>query len=365
MTIETANKLIELRKSRGLSQEELAERLNISRQAVSKWERAESSPDIDNIIELSRLYGISVDELLCNGTSLDEAELIEESRTGERPGSDRVSETVGTKDGVVNFSCSARAHLVVTGVDGDEASVDIEGRDSDRCEVFTEGDTLKVVQNIEEDARGFFGQFISNSFDPLVITVKLPRRMKSVEALLKGGSLKIDGLRTDAIRTKLGGGRVALRELTTGSLEIKNGGGSVLIQDVRADRAELATGGGSIKAESIDVPDRLEVKSGGGSIFVSGSVTETEAKTGGGDVRLLLSKAERVEAKTGGGGVTVELTGCTGVNAGLVTGGGRARLIYNGEEIMSARSIRTTVGDGSCIVEAKSGGGAVSLTVNG
>lgn len=64
MNIEIANRLVNLRKNNNLSQEALAEKLGISRQAVSKWERAEASPDTDNLILLSRLYGISLDELL-------------------------------------------------------------------------------------------------------------------------------------------------------------------------------------------------------------------------------------------------------------------------------------------------------------
>jgi len=64
MTTEIANRLSALRKLHGLSQEALAAALNVSRQAVSKWERGESSPDTDNIIALARLYGISLDELL-------------------------------------------------------------------------------------------------------------------------------------------------------------------------------------------------------------------------------------------------------------------------------------------------------------
>jgi transcriptional regulator with XRE-family HTH domain len=64
MNVEIANKLVKLRKQMGLSQEELAEKIGVSRQAVSKWERSESSPDTDNLIALSKIYGISIDEML-------------------------------------------------------------------------------------------------------------------------------------------------------------------------------------------------------------------------------------------------------------------------------------------------------------
>ena len=64
MTIETANKLLKLRKQHNLSQEELAEKLGISRQAISKWERGDAFPDTDNLILLARLYNVSLDELL-------------------------------------------------------------------------------------------------------------------------------------------------------------------------------------------------------------------------------------------------------------------------------------------------------------
>lgn len=64
MNIEIANRLVKLRKEKGLSQEELAEKLGLSRQAISKWERGESSPDMDNIVMLAKLYDLSFDELL-------------------------------------------------------------------------------------------------------------------------------------------------------------------------------------------------------------------------------------------------------------------------------------------------------------
>ena len=64
MNLEIATRLVELRKQHGLSQEELAEKLGVSRQAVSKWERVEAAPDTDNLIALAKLYGVSLDELL-------------------------------------------------------------------------------------------------------------------------------------------------------------------------------------------------------------------------------------------------------------------------------------------------------------
>lgn len=64
MNIDIAYRLSKLRRDRGYSQEKLAEELGVSRQAVSKWERAESSPDTDNLIALADLYGMSLDELL-------------------------------------------------------------------------------------------------------------------------------------------------------------------------------------------------------------------------------------------------------------------------------------------------------------
>ncbi|MBQ8720033.1 MAG: helix-turn-helix transcriptional regulator [Clostridia bacterium] len=60
------NKLYELRRQAGLSQEEFANKIGVSRQAVSKWERGEALPDTDNLITIARMYKISLDELIAN-----------------------------------------------------------------------------------------------------------------------------------------------------------------------------------------------------------------------------------------------------------------------------------------------------------
>ena len=59
-----AKKLKQLRQKTGWSQEQLADRLNVTRQAVAKWERGAGFPDIDNVQALAKLFNTSVDELL-------------------------------------------------------------------------------------------------------------------------------------------------------------------------------------------------------------------------------------------------------------------------------------------------------------
>ena len=62
--MEFNNRLYELRKQKGFSQEELANRLNVSRQTVSKWEIGDSTPDMEKLIAISDLFEISLDELV-------------------------------------------------------------------------------------------------------------------------------------------------------------------------------------------------------------------------------------------------------------------------------------------------------------
>ena len=57
-------KIVELRKAKGLSQEELAEQLGVSRQAVSRWELGQTIPDIPNLLQLCELFGVSADYLV-------------------------------------------------------------------------------------------------------------------------------------------------------------------------------------------------------------------------------------------------------------------------------------------------------------
>lgn len=83
--MELSEKLAELRRGSGMSQEELAEKLGVSRQAVSKWESGTAQPELSKLIELSNLYSVSVDELLSlEHTQERESDSVEKTEAQEK-----------------------------------------------------------------------------------------------------------------------------------------------------------------------------------------------------------------------------------------------------------------------------------------
>lgn len=97
MDLAMAQRLVDRRKAAGLSQEALAAQLGVSRQAVSKWERSESSPDTDNLIALAALYGVSLDELLY-GEAADSADDSKDSSVGTEASDDKAEEDEDSAD---------------------------------------------------------------------------------------------------------------------------------------------------------------------------------------------------------------------------------------------------------------------------
>ena len=117
MDLAMAQRLVDRRKAAGLSQEALAAQLGVSRQAVSKWERSESSPDTDNLIALAALYGVSLDELLY-GKAVDNADCSEDSDAGAEA-SDEAEEDEDSADNtsrsdkpLVDISLARGIHVI-------------------------------------------------------------------------------------------------------------------------------------------------------------------------------------------------------------------------------------------------------------
>lgn len=149
MNIEIANRLVNLRKTNNYSQEALAEKLGISRQAVSKWERAEASPDTDNLILLARLYGVSLDELLFTEDEISRPEPEEVTGNGNRNGGDGHNSDggyYGSDDSNSKRSSNDKEEYVHVGLHG------VHVRDKDGSEVHVGWDGIHVDDRKKNDS---------------------------------------------------------------------------------------------------------------------------------------------------------------------------------------------------------------------
>lgn len=340
MTIDTANRLVALRRERGLSQEDLAAQLGISRQAISKWERGEASPDVDNLIGLARFYGVTVDELLGEKPLSGEAYAPEAEPFAE----ETVSRT-GTADGVRNLKINARAKICIVGEDRSDYGVTLSGSEEEQenTHIDVEGDTL-VITTEDEEPTGFGRLFkgLVGRNSTLRIEVAVPRRMNGIDIASKGGSASVHGLTAERVECATGGGGIEIEDvIASGGLISRTGGGGITVRDSSADSAELLTGGGGIDA-----------------VLAANSI---KTKSGGGGVTLDVTGANSVSAMTGGGSIGIRLRSVKGASASLVTGGGRLRLGGFGREVSGMHKLSGAIGDGSAKVEAKSGGGSISV----
>lgn len=92
-----ADKLIDLRKKQGWSQEELADKLNVSRQAVSKWESAQAIPDVDKIVALSEVFNVSTDYLLKDdGANHEEKSSEKKEEKSAQSARERITDAVSS-----------------------------------------------------------------------------------------------------------------------------------------------------------------------------------------------------------------------------------------------------------------------------
>lgn len=118
-SINLGNNLYNLRKKRGLSQEEFAEKIHISRQAVSKWERGEAFPDTENLIEIAEFYGVTIDELVNRAEPFDGVAEATDTAADEASASDTAEDEDGKSKTAVKVTWSFNWHelpypLIVT-----------------------------------------------------------------------------------------------------------------------------------------------------------------------------------------------------------------------------------------------------------
>lgn len=156
MNIKTANRLYEFRKKHNLSQEALAAKIGVSRQAVSKWERAEASPDTDNLILLAQIYGVTLDELLMdreeeskeeNNKQTDQTDKDQSTYTPNENTNYKQVEGVSFKNGIhVNAKNGDKVSVGFNGIHvddhkGDSVHIDHNGvfvKEGSRQKVYTD-----------------------------------------------------------------------------------------------------------------------------------------------------------------------------------------------------------------------------------
>ena len=186
-----AEKLKELRKQKGLSQEQLAEKIYVSRQAITKWENGNGIPDIENLISISNLFNESLDSLLSEEKSLiSKHEFLYESRTEyDLDSPKKIDLKLGT------------AHEVIIEKTKDEKILVIAA--SNKLSYLAQQVKVKIVENKKRmDVVVKHSNDLSDiaAEENLFILVKIPERfVADVEFASELENLKIRDITFDAI----------------------------------------------------------------------------------------------------------------------------------------------------------------------
>ena len=230
-----AEKLKELRKEKGISQEQLAEKIYVSRQAITKWESGNGIPDIENLIAISNLFNESLDSLLSEEKSLiSKHEFLYESRTEYDLDSPKKID--------LKLGC---AHEVIIEKTKDEKILVIAA--SNKLNYLAQQVKVKIVEDKKR-----MDLVVNHSADlsdiaaqeNLFILVKIPERfVADIELLSELENLKIRDITFDAIefdgRTKNifvsnASGHVELNSNSNLNLQIKESRGKIDLNQLHA-----------------------------------------------------------------------------------------------------------------------------------
>lgn len=184
-----AEKLKTLRKANGMSQETLAEKLCVSRQAVTKWETEGGTPDIDNMIAISKLFGITVDELLSEKieTAISKGYLYESRTEYDIDGSKRFDMKLG-----------GALSLRVIGTDGEKVMVHLASNDIPTLETDFKVKIDDIRGRIDVDIRRKNGMTEATAKESLIVEVMMPNQyMSSLEIESNCGELRFNNIVCD------------------------------------------------------------------------------------------------------------------------------------------------------------------------
>lgn len=206
-----SEKLKTIRKKAGMSQEKLAEKIGVSRQAITKWETDSGIPDIDNMMALSSLFNISLDELLSN-------EKTEKKQT------DYLYESVTEYDidnlKRYDMNLGGANTFVLSGYDGEKIRVRLA---SNTLSAIQSDFKVKIDDNknhIDIDISRKNGMTEADAKEQIMIFVLLPNKyIDRIEATINAGKIEVKDLNCESLELETKTNNVVLDGFV-GTLEI-------------------------------------------------------------------------------------------------------------------------------------------------
>ena len=206
-----AEKLKMIRKQAGMSQEKLAEKLGVSRQAVTKWETDTGIPDIDNIIALSKLFDISIDELLGN-------------RNAEKKQIDYLFESVTEYDidepKRYDMKFGGAKQLVLSGYDGEKIRVRLVSNTLStlRNDFKVKIDDIKMRIDVDVNRKNGITEAVAK--EQVIIFVQIPTPyVGKIELAVNAETVEINSLECDSIELDVKAQNIILEDVV-GTVEI-------------------------------------------------------------------------------------------------------------------------------------------------
>ena len=201
-----AEKLKSIRKQVGMSQELLAEKIGVSRQAVTKWETGAGIPDIENMISISNLFNISIDELICNErTSLKTSEYLFES----------ITEYDIDKIKSYDMKFGGAEKFVLSGYKGEKIRVRLV---SNLLPTLQNDFKVKIDDSrkrIDVDVKRYNGVTEATAKETVSIFVQIPTPYIShIECAVRAKSVEIHSLECDNIELDVKTSRITLEDIS-------------------------------------------------------------------------------------------------------------------------------------------------------
>ena len=201
-----AEKLKSIRKQVGMSQELLAEKIGVSRQAVTKWETGAGIPDIDNMVSISNLFNISIDELICNKrTTLKTSEYLFES----------ITEYDIDKIKSYDMKFGGAEKFVLSGYNGEKIRVRLVSNLLSTLQNDTKVKIDDSRKRIDVDVKRYNSVTEATAKETVSIFVEIPTSYIShIECEVNAKSVEIRSLECDNIELDIKTSRITLEDIS-------------------------------------------------------------------------------------------------------------------------------------------------------